>query len=142
MTIEVDGTDHTGLIPPGDYHVRIVKWDDTFEQFDKVICEFEILAGGQQVGRRHTEWFVVSSEKAKTRIATLLEATGAMDSEDRSKSFEPEDIVGGECIVGIEHEEYQGKTYARADFRFTAVDDANVPPADGGGAGDDKAWDI
>ena len=114
---------------PGQYHVQVVKWDDSFEKTEAIIAEFVVLNGTTpgQAGKRHTEFFATGSKnedpqkRAKgtefclQRIATCAMAAGALKPGER-KAIEPADMLGHELVILLEEEVYNNKTRVRIPF--------------------------
>lgn len=126
-TSETDG--QSDRPSPGQYHVLIVKWDDSFEKTDAIICEMKVLAGttpGQE-GKTHTEFFSTGSkdddpqkrEKGTAfcmkRIATAAMAAGAIKPGER-KAIEPGDMLARDLVIKLEEDTYKGKTRVRIPF--------------------------
>ncbi len=154
MGVEIDATGvaseedtHGSNRPvPGKYHVRIDHWDDTFEQTDKVVATFVVLAGtvpGQE-GTEHREWFA-TSDAAMPRLRCVCIATGAVPF-GRVMQVEAADMEGRELVIKlIDKEGTDGKIYTNItwDGMWSLGNPAvaSVPRAEGGGA-DDTSWDI
>lgn len=136
MAFEVDAsgyaseTDaHSDRPKPGQYHVQVVKWDDSFDKTDAIICELTVLAGttpGQE-GKTHTEFFSTASKAEDPqkrergtgfclkRIATLAMAAGALKPGER-KAIAEGDIVGRDLVIRLEEDTYEGKTKVKIPF--------------------------
>jgi len=95
---------------PGRYHVIVKHADDSFEKFDKVIVEFEVLAGttpGQE-GRLITEFFA-TSEKALPRLQRLALCLGLLAPGEEEKEVEFAEAEGRQLVIEVEDNEYEKK---------------------------------
>ena len=134
MSIDIDGSENSGRVLAGQYHVSIINWNDTFEKVDKVIAECEILDGTvpDQAGKVHTEFFAMSTG-ALPHLQACLEAVGVLKPDDKDKTIEPDDVIGGELVAVIEDNEYKGVTRSRIKFAqmfsVTHPDVSDVPKA-------------
>lgn len=93
---------------PGRYHAMIKHADDSFEKFDKVIVEFEVLAGttpGQE-GRTHTE-FYSCTEKALPRLQRLALCIGLLQPGEEEKEVEFSEAEGKQLVIEVEENEYE-----------------------------------
>jgi hypothetical protein len=98
---------------PGRYHVVVKDVNETFEKFDKVIIEFEVLAGttpGQE-GRVVTEFFA-TSEKALSRLQRLAIVLGLLKPGEEEKEIEFSDAISTQLVIEVEENQYEkdGKT--------------------------------
>ncbi|KKN80822.1 hypothetical protein LCGC14_0326280 [marine sediment metagenome] len=156
---------------PGQYHVKVLRADDTFVKIEKVIVEFKVLNGtvpGQQ-GTQFTEFFGVASKdedicKRPEKTKKMLERLRVFAIACRllkigeKKDVDFADAEGAELIVVAEEQIDKGKKYTKIpwDSMWTLdhPDVANVPrgtgevageeavPFDGAeGAGDEGAGD-
>lgn len=95
---------------PGRYHVIVKEVDESMEKVDKIIIEFEVLAGttpGQE-GRVVTEYFAIT-EKAISRLTRLALVLGLLKpgEEDRDVAFS--ESVGRDLVIEVEPNEYTNK---------------------------------
>lgn len=103
---------------PGRYHVAITDVDESLEKFDKVIVDFEILAGttpGQE-GKRQTE-FYACTEKAAPRLLRLALITGVIEGgQNKDVAFSP--AIGQELVIELETQKSKtdGKEYTNVSF--------------------------
>jgi len=151
VSFDIDATEYTsetdthGNMPkPGQYHVEIVKWDDSFSKTDAIIAEFGVLAGTTpgQMGKVHTEFFATGSKaddptkRAKgtkfclDRIATCAMAAGVVRPGEH-KAIEASDMLGRDLVIALEEDTYNGKTRVKIPFcqmwPATHPDVADVP---------------
>ena len=95
---------------PGRYHVVVKHVDESFEKFDKVIIDFEVLAGtvpGME-GREVTEFFACS-EKALPRLQRLALCLGLLTPGEADKDVEFGDGVGRDLVIEVEENKYTDK---------------------------------
>lgn len=93
---------------PGRYHVAVKHVDEKMDKFDKVIVEFEVLAGttpGQE-GRTITEFFAVT-DKALPRLQRLAVVLGLIKPGEGEKEVEFSDGVGRQLVIEVEENEYE-----------------------------------
>ena len=96
---------------PGQYHVRITGFNDTFEKVDKIIVTMEVLAGtvpGQE-GKEHTEFFP-TTEAAMPRLNLLGMVTGVVPPGQRG-SLDDSNMVGRQLVIVLEQRERDGRSY-------------------------------
>jgi len=96
---------------PGRYHVVVKHVDESFEKFDKVLVDFEVLAGttpGQE-GRELTEFFACT-EKAIPRLQRLALCLGLLTPGEPDKDVEFAEAVGRDLVIEIEENNYKDKT--------------------------------
>ncbi len=142
MSFEFDENEFTSeedlqgsFVLPGQYHVRITRWDDSFSKSDSIICEFAVLAGttpGQQ-GKEHSEFLPTSSPKGdeatrhcRRRIARCAWAAGAYKPGE-TKAISAADMEGRDLVVGIYEDEYKGKKKSKIGFEdFWPLDHVDV----------------
>lgn len=94
---------------PGRYHVAVKRADDSMEKSDKVVVEFEVLAGttpGQE-RRTHTEWYAVT-DKALPRLTRLALACGLLRPGER-KGVDFAEAEGRQLVIEIEENDYTDK---------------------------------
>ena len=96
---------------PGRYHVVVKHVDETFEKFDKIVIDFEVLAGttpGQE-GREVTEFFACT-EKAIPRLQRLALCLGLLRPGEADRDVEFTDAVGRDLVIEVEENKYTNKT--------------------------------
>jgi len=96
---------------PGRYHVVVKHVDETFEKFDKVLIDFEILSGTvpDQQGRELTEFFACT-EKAIPRLQRLALCLGLLQPGEPDRDVEFADAVGRDLVIEVEEHNYKDKS--------------------------------
>jgi hypothetical protein len=96
---------------PGRYHVVVKHVDETFEKFDKVVVDFEVLAGTvpDQQGRELPEFFACT-EKAIPRLQRLALCVGLFQPGEPDRDVEFADAVGRDLVIEVEENNYKYKT--------------------------------
>lgn len=95
---------------PGRYHVIVKEVDESMEKVDKIIIEFEVLAGttpGQE-GRVVTEYFAIT-EKAIPRLQRLAMTLGLLKPGEDDRDVLFSDAIGRDLVVEVEPNEYTNK---------------------------------
>ena len=95
---------------PGRYHAIVKEVDESMEKVDKIIVEFEVLAGttpGQE-GRVVTEYFAVT-EKAIPRLQRLAVTLGLLKPGEDDRNVLFSDAIGRDLVVEVEPNEYTNK---------------------------------
>jgi hypothetical protein len=95
---------------PGRYHAIVKEVDESMEKVDKIIIEFEVLAGttpGQE-GRVVTEYFAVT-EKAIPRLQRLAVTLGLLKPGEGDRNVLFSDAIGRDLVVEVEPNEYTNK---------------------------------
>lgn len=128
-------------VADGLYHVQVDALQEEGGRGGEMIVDFGVLAGttANQEGKSHREYFSRSA-KAAGRALQLACAVGLTTIEELKKLKEAGKnpvidftlAVGRQLCIGIESEEYQGKTRGKVDFRIWSVDSpkaANIPKA-------------
>jgi len=92
---------------PGRYHVAVKHVDESFEKFDKVLIDFEVLAGTvpDQAGRELTEFFSVT-EKALPRLQRLALCIGLLQPGEADKEIDFTAAIGSQLVIEIEENKY------------------------------------
>ena len=102
----------------GRYHVVVKEVDESFEKFDKIIVEFEVLAGttpGQE-GRTLSEFFAVT-DKAIPRLKRFALCVGLVKAGDPERDVEFTDAIGSNLVIeivkkkGKDEKEYSNLAY-------------------------------
>jgi hypothetical protein len=95
---------------PGRYHVVVKHVDESFEKFDKVIVDFEILAGTvpNMEGRELNEFFACT-DKAIPRLQRLALCLGLLKPGEPDKDVEFADAVGRDLVIEVEENNYKDK---------------------------------
>jgi hypothetical protein len=95
---------------PGRYHAVVKHVDETFEKFDKVIVDFEVLAGTvpDQQGRELSEFFSCT-EKAIPRLQRLALCLGLLTPGEPDKDVEFTEAVGRDLVIEVEENNYTDK---------------------------------
>jgi hypothetical protein len=96
---------------PGRYHVVVKHVDETFEKFDKVVVDFEVLAGTvpDQQGRELTEFFACT-EKAIPRLQRLALCVGLLRPGEPDRDVEFTEAVGRDLVIEVEENNYKDKS--------------------------------
>jgi len=120
---------------PGQYHVRITGFNDTFEKVDKIIVTMEVLAGtvpGQE-SKEHTEFFP-TTDAAMPRLNLLGMVTGVVPPGQRG-TLDEANMVGRQLVIVLEQRERDGKSYTNITwdgmYSLTNPAVATVPKAEG-----------
>lgn len=95
---------------PGRYHAIVKEVDESMEKVDKIIVEFEVLAGttpGQE-GRVVTEYFAVT-EKAIPRLQRLAVTLGLLKPGEDDRNVLFSDAIGRDLVIEVEPNEYTNK---------------------------------
>jgi hypothetical protein len=95
---------------PGQYHVAVQSVDESFEKGDKVIVEFQVLAGTTpgQTRKTITEYYSVS-EKALPRLQRLALATGLLQPNEPEREVQLSDAEGRQLVIEVEEHSYEKK---------------------------------
>jgi hypothetical protein len=102
----------------GRYHVVVKDVDESFEKFDKIIIEFEVLAGttpGQE-GRTLSEFFAVT-EKAIPRLKRFALCVGLVKPGDPERDVSFLDAVGRDLVIEVVKKKGKDdKEYSNVDY--------------------------
>lgn len=93
---------------PGRYHAIVKHADDSFEKFDKVIVEFQVLAGttpGQE--DRCISEFFATTEKAMPRLQRLALCTGLLNPGEEEKDISFSEAEGRQLVIEVEENRYE-----------------------------------
>jgi hypothetical protein len=95
---------------PGRYHVVVKHVDESFEKFDKVLVDFEVLTGTvpDMQGRELTE-FYSCTEKSIPRLQRLALCLGLLAPGEPDKDVEFADAVGRDLVIEVEENKYPDK---------------------------------
>ena len=95
---------------PGRYNVVVKHVDESFEKFDKVVIDFEVLAGTvpDMEGREITEFFACT-EKALPRLQRLALCLGLLQPGEADKDVEFSEGVGRDLVIEVEENNYKTK---------------------------------
>ena len=93
---------------PGRYHVVVKHVDESFERFDKIVVDFEVLAGTvpDQQGRELSEFFACT-DKAIPRLQRLALCVGLLQPGEPEADVEFTDAVGRDLVIEVEAGEYE-----------------------------------
>jgi hypothetical protein len=93
---------------PGRYHAVVKHVDESFEKFDKLIIDFEVLAGTvpDMQGRELSEFFAVT-DKAIPRLQRLALCLGLLQPGEPDRDVEFADGVGRDLVIEIEENNYE-----------------------------------
>ena len=93
---------------PGRYHVVVKDVDESFEKFDKIGVEFEVLAGTvpDQAGRTLSEFFSCT-EKSVPRLQRLALCVGLLQPGEADKDVEFTEAIGHQLVIEVEDGEYE-----------------------------------
>lgn len=93
---------------PGRYHVMVQHADDSMEKMDKVIVEFQVLAGttpGQE-GKTATEMFALT-DKAIQRLQRLAMCTGLLKPGDEDHEIDFAAAEGRQLVIELAERSYE-----------------------------------
>ena len=95
---------------PGRYHVVVKHVDESFEKFDKIVVDFEVLAGTvpDQQGRELSEFFACT-DKAIPRLQRLALCVGLLKPGQPEADVEFTDAVGRDLVIEVEENNYKTK---------------------------------
>ena len=95
---------------PGRYHVVVKHVDESFEKFDKIVVDFEVLAGTvpDQQGRELPEFFACT-DKAIPRLQRLALCVGLLKPGEPDRDVEFTDAVGRDLVIEVEENNYKTK---------------------------------
>ena len=95
---------------PGRYHVVVKHVDESFEKFDKIVVDFEVLAGTvpDQQGRELPEFFSCT-DKAIPRLQRLALCVGLLKPGQPEADVEFTDAVGRDLVIEVEENNYKTK---------------------------------
>ena len=95
---------------PGRYHVVVKHVDESFEKFDKIVVDFEVLAGTvpDQQGRELPEFFACT-DKAIPRLQRLALCVGLLQPGQPEADVEFTDAVGRDLVIEVEENNYKTK---------------------------------
>lgn len=95
---------------PGRYHAIVKHVDESMEKFDKVIVEFEVLAGTTpgQDGRVVSEFFAVT-EKAVPRLQRLAIVLGLLRPGEAERDVSFVDGENRQLVIEVEENKYTNK---------------------------------
>jgi len=93
---------------PGRYHVVITAVDESFDKYNSITVDFQVLTGNKpgQVDRTLTEYFSVS-EKAIPRLKRLALCVGLLQPGEAEREIEFEQAVGRQLVIEVEENEYE-----------------------------------
>jgi hypothetical protein len=95
---------------PGRYHVVVKHVDESFKKFDKIIVDFEVLAGTvpDMQGRELSEFFAVT-DKAIPRLQRLALCLRLLQPGEPDRDVEFANGVGRDLVIEIEENNYKDK---------------------------------
>ena len=95
---------------PGRYHVVVKHVDESFEKFDKIVVDFEVLAGTvpDQQGRELPEFFACT-DKAIPRLQRLALCVGLLKPGQPEADVEFADAIGRDLVIEVEENNYKTK---------------------------------
>ena len=96
---------------PGRYHAVVKHVDESFEKFDKVLIDFEVLAGTVP-GMEHRELteFFACTDKAIPRLQRLALCLGLLTPGEPDRDVEFAEAVGRDLVIEVEENNYKDKS--------------------------------
>ena len=122
----------------GQHVVKLIELEETESQAgnDMLSATFQVVKG-QSTGAKLYDNFVLT-EKALWKLQSFLVAVGI--KADGKIVLDLDKLIGKQCIVEVEHEEYEGKTRARIQefIKLGAQKDADDEDTDDDDIGDEE----
>lgn len=129
--------------PAGKFHVQVNSVQEwAGKNNDQTLVQFECLASNvpNMEGHQHNEYFAMTP-RAIGRILQLAVACRLTTRDELKKQKEEtgkaslnlDDLVGRQCLVVTEDEEYEGKVRAKINYNIFDVDDpgqSSIPKND------------
>lgn len=123
VRVDLTGVENFQKASEGEHICKIAAADLQQSQGgnDMIVVQFEVTKGNDK-GARVFENFPLS-EAALWKLKSLLQAVGFKC--DGKIQLDLDKLVGKVCIVGVVHEEYNGKIRSKADYikKFAAATD-------------------
>ena len=115
-----DDVQGTPTPKPGRYHAVIKEVDESYERFDKVIIEFEILGGTvpAQEGSTLSEFFSVTPNSVP-RLKRLAIVLGLLTPGEGEKDIEFAPAIGRQLVIEVEDNQYEKNGVTKKTRRMT-----------------------
>lgn len=122
MKLDFTGVESFQRAAEGEHLCKIAQVDEKTSQGgnEMIVVVFEVIKGESKSARVYENYPLMDT--ALWKLKGLLQAIGM--KADGKVQLDLDKLVGKTCIVGVKHEEYEGKTRARVDYinRVSAVD--------------------
>ena len=122
MKLDFTGVESFQRAAEGEHLCKIAQVDEKTSQSgnDMIVVAFEVIKGESKSARVYENYPLIDT--ALWKLKGLLQAIGM--KADGKVQLDLDKLVGKTCIVGVKHEEYEGKTRARVDYinRVSSVD--------------------
>ena len=122
MKLDFTGVESFQRAAEGEHLCKIAQVDEKTSQGgnEMIVVVFEVIKGESKSARVYENYPLMDT--ALWKLKGLLQAIGM--KADGKVQLDLDKLVGKTCIVGVKHEEYEGKTRARVDYinRVSSVD--------------------
>lgn len=104
-----DGGKSKFWVKPGSYRAKCIDVNRAKSKAgnDMLVWEFVLVDGGEAEGKEFKVWTALTSA-AMWKVGEVLRALGVA-CEDGKARFKKPEVVGKECMVEIEDDEYNGR---------------------------------
>lgn len=119
MKLDFTGVESFQRAAEGEHLCKIVSADEKTSQGgnEMIVVAFEVIKGESKSARVYENYPLVDT--ALWKLKGMLQAIGM--KADGKVALDLDKLIGKTCIVGVKHEEYEGKTRARVDYVNRAV---------------------
>lgn len=114
MKLDFTGVESFQRASAGEHVCKIATADEKQSQSgnDMIVVAFEVIKGDDKSARVFENYPLIDT--ALWKLKGLLQAIGM--KADGKVQLDLDRLIGKTCIVGVKHEEYDGKTRARVDY--------------------------
>lgn len=114
MKLDFTGVESFQRASEGEHVCKIATADEKQSQSgnDMIVVAFEVIKGDDKSARVFENYPLIDT--ALWKLKGLLQAIGM--KADGKVQLDLDRLIGKTCIVGVKHEEYDGKTRARVDY--------------------------
>lgn len=124
---------NTKFLPEGDYSAKVISVEDHESAAGNAnwLFTIEITTPGRGKGASYPYYCPVDNVKSLWKVRNLATACGINVSKSKTK-FDPNKLVGLECGISLEDDEYEGKpkSVISATLPLSEVGDAPEDAAD------------
>lgn len=114
MKLDFTGVESFQRVSEGEHVCKIATADEKQSQSgnDMIVVAFEVIKGEDKSARVFENYPLIDT--ALWKLKGLLQAIGM--KADGKVQLDLDRLIGKTCVVGVKHEEYEGKTRARVDY--------------------------
>lgn len=114
MKLDFTGVESFQRASEGEHVCKIATADEKQSQSgnDMIVVAFEVIKGDDKSARVFENYPLIDT--ALWKLKGLLQAIGM--KADGKVQLDLDRLIGKTCVVGVKHEEYDGKTRARVDY--------------------------